>query len=77
MPIGREQMKIRYEMQTSLGRARRSFSLSTTPVAAARANGMYRVALAVLVIVLALLIAQQAGILSYVIQWSTWPPHIQ
>jgi hypothetical protein len=59
-------MKIRYEMQTSLGRARRSFSLSTTP--GPRVSGLYRGALAIAVIVLVLLMANSAGILAQVIQ---------
>ena len=59
-------MKIRYEMRTSLGRERQSFSVSTTAVA--KAGKIYRGALAVAILVFALLVATAAGILTQVVQ---------
>lgn len=61
-------MKIRYEMQTSMGRAKRLFSLSTNPTARTEGNKALSTALAVIFIVLALLVASRAGVLAQVIQ---------
>ena len=61
-------MKIRFEMQTSLGRVWRSFSLSTSSVARDSSNRIAQAVLAVVVIVLVLLIADAAGILTQVNQ---------
>ena len=61
-------MRIRYESRTSIGKATRLLSLSTSRTTKSDADAVIRKAVAVAIVVLALLSANAAGVLVPAIQ---------